>query len=242
MAGRKSKKQLYMEKEPNHFMKLRYREGDIQQAYPSMSIDEFSETKLNGLSKSIIAKLESNNYDPKNPPCTASTLRLYHDKCGCSFDYLMGETEYQSPTLKEIGKDPIFSQLDECFWDNLKSVLSNGYGTEAIMLNILFSNPTELQNILETIFQILLRMHDNTELLKGKNEMKESLEYTIAAHEFILNRPIDRYLTETILPLLDSEFYRYKHKTIPLLDKASEELMQKFLVFHSSQNETETAD
>lgn len=231
-----------MEKKPNHFMKLRYRDGDNQQAYPSMSIDEFSETKLNGLSKSIIAKLESNNYDPKNPPCNASTLRLYHDNCGCSFDYLMGDTEYQSPTLKEIGKDPIFSQLDEHFWDNLKSVLSNGYGTEAIMLNILFSNPTELQNILETIFQILLRMHDNTEPFKGKKEMKESLEYTIAAHEFILNRPIDRYLTETILPLLDSEFYKYKHKTIPLLDKASEELMQKFLVFQSSQNGTETAD
>lgn len=140
---------MYCEKKPNNFMKLRYRQGDNPQNYPSMSIHEFSDTVLDGLSKGIIGKLESNDYDPKNPPCKASTLRLYHDNCGCSFDYLMGETKYKSPELKELGKDPALSKLDESFWNNLKSTITDGFGCEAIMLNALFHNSDALQILLE---------------------------------------------------------------------------------------------
>ena len=237
MAGRKSKKQLYMDNEPPHFMNLRYRDGDNRHAYPSMSIDEFSDTVLDGLSKSIIAKLEANDYDPKNPPCKASTLRLYHDKCGCSFDYLMCETDYQSPTLKEIGKDPVLSQLDESFWDNLKRFLSDGHGHEAVMLNLLFSQPELLQSVCESIFMSLLRIDKAKKIYKSK-ELKESLEYQIATEEFNLNRSINRYLEDSIMPLLDSEFYVYENQTKPNLDKATDELFGKFADFCRNTKET----
>lgn len=227
MAKKKSKKQLYMEKEPNNYMKLRYREGDNPHAYPSMSIDEFSKTRLDKLSKGIISKLESNDYDPKNPPCNASTLRLYHDKCGCSFDYLMGETNYKTPELNDLGKDPVFSQLDESFWNNLRKFLTDGYGNEAMLLNVLFSNPEKLQDIFDAIFKALLRIN-NINKLKFSKELKETVENNIGIEEFSLNRTINRYLEDTILPLLESEFYVYENDTSPRLDNATSELINLF--------------
>ena len=233
---RKPKQQMYCEKKPNNFMKLRYRQGDNPQNYPSMSIDEFSDTVLDGLSKGIIGKLESNDYDPKNPPCKASTLRLYHDNCGCSFDYLMGETKYKSPELKELGKDPALSKLDESFWNNLKSTITDGFGCEAIMLNALFHNSDALQILLEQMFKSLLRMNNIKKSFKGK-ALKESLDYNIALEEFSLNKVIDSFLEEQILPLLESEFYVYENKTKPMLDSATDEIWDDFMNHHKENHE-----
>lgn len=100
------KKGTYYKDKINRFRKLRYKENEDLIGIPSKTIDEIC--KQTGLSKGLIAKMEQQ--DLKNgdvPSCNASTIRAYHDALGCSYEYLMGNSETQSSEYHHLGKDPI---------------------------------------------------------------------------------------------------------------------------------------
>ena len=104
------------------------------------------------------------------------------------------------------------------------------------MLNALFHNSDALQILLEQMFKSLLRMNNIKKSFKGK-ALKESLDYNIALEEFSLNKVIDSFLEEQILPLLESEFYVYENKTKPMLDSATDEIWDDFMNYRKENHE-----
>jgi len=89
-----------MDKALNRFARLRYKDGATV-----TDKEEFSARKLSkeiGLSPAKISDLEAEALKDCHgdtpgdvPSCRASTLKLYHDYFGCSYEYLMGETAHR---------------------------------------------------------------------------------------------------------------------------------------------------
>lgn len=218
---------IYTDKRRNQFMKLRYREDKSK--YPFVSINELanaSSEKYIGLSKSIIAKLEDEKIDSKNPPCRASTLRIYKEYFDCSYDYLMGDTKCKKPEYYNIGKDPVLGLFDDTFYDNLKKLMSdkefqrfNKYMLEAFM-----SNPVHLQYLLETIFLHMYEIHhittDNS-LKKAEKDIQTSYFW------YSLNTQLKNYFEVILMPKLEYGFQLHetlypRAKADPTRDKAAE--------------------
>lgn len=218
---------IYTDKKRNQFMKLRYH-GDNSK-YPFISINELADTDNKnsiGLSKSIIAKLEDENIDRKNPPCRASTLRLYKEHFDCSYDYLMGDTECKKPEYYNIGKDPVLSLFDDTFFDNLKNLMSN---TEfqrfnKYMLEAFMSNPAHLQYFMQTLFLHMYEIHNitnNSSLKKAEKDVHTSYYW------YSLSTRLKEYFETILMPSLEYGFQLHETlyprvKEDPTRDKAAE--------------------
>ena len=201
---------IYTSKERNQFMKLRYHSAKSE--YPFISINELADNKSKnyiGLSKSIIAKLEDVNIDKKNPPCRASTLRLYKEYFDCSYDYLMGDTECKKPEYYNIGKDPVLGLFDDSFYDNLKQLMDNTefQNFNSYMLQAFMSNPKQLQYLLHTLFLHMYEIHNieqNNKLKKAEKDVESSYYW------FSLNTHIKNYLENTLMQSLKHGFMLHK--------------------------------
>lgn len=218
---------IYTDKKRNQFMKLRYH--DDKSKYPFISINELADsnsTKYIGLSKSIIAKLEGENIDRKNPPCRASTLRLYKEYFDCSYDYLMGDTECKKPEYYSIGKDPVLGLFDDTFYDNLKTLMSdiefqrfNKYMLEAFM-----STPAHLQYFMQTLFLHMYEIHrinNDNSLKKAEKDIQTSYYW------YSLNIRLKEYFETILMPSLEYGFQLHETlyprvKADPNRDKAAE--------------------
>lgn len=218
---------IYTDKKRNQFMKLRYREDKSK--YPFISINELADVsskKYIGLSKSIIAKLEDENIDSKNPPCRASTLRLYKEYFDCSYDYLMGDTKCKKPEYCNIGKDPVLGLFDDAFYDNLKTLMSdiefqrfNKYMLEAFM-----SNPAHLQYFMQTLF---LHMYEIHRITNDNSLKKAEKDIHTSYYWYSLNTRLKEYFETILMPSLEYGFQLHetlypRAKADPSRDKVAE--------------------
>ena len=218
---------IYTDKKRNQFMKLRY-QGD-KSKYPFISINELADSnseKYIGLSKSIISKLEDENIDDKNPPCRASTLRLYKEHFDCSYDYLMGDTKCKKPEYYNIGKDPVLGLFDDTFYDNLKVLMSN---TEfqrfnTYMLEAFMSTPAHLQYFMQTLF---LHMYEINRISTDKSLKKAEKDIQTSYYWYSLNTRLHTYFETILMPTLEYGFQLHETlyprvKSDPNRDKTAE--------------------
>lgn len=203
-------KRLYnSDKKRNQFLKLRYKEGCELTDLPNTSARELA--KILKISTGLISKLESEAViGMEAPPCTASVLKMYHDKCDCSYEYLMGETGLRKKEYCGIGKDPIFGLFDDAFFDKLKELLTDDEHQHVYvcMLRAFMNNPNNLQAFLLTIFK---HLNEINKIKSDNNILKVDKDLKTAPIWFSLNTNLNHYFENVLLPDLQYKFKQYEN-------------------------------
>ncbi len=203
------------DKARNRFMRLRYKEGSTITDTPDLSIRQLA-TEL-GLSAGAISKLESESLEDCKgdvpgsvPSCNAATLKRYHDRFKCSYEYLMGETAHKTPEYYNMGKDPVLGLFDDSFFDNLKELLNdNEYQHfNLYMLQVFMSDPKRLQDFMETAFHYLY----NIDVVNRDNDIRKTdRERITAPFWFSLYSLIKEYF-EALMPKLEYGFRQHEQR------------------------------
>lgn len=225
----RKKKATYFKENINRFKRFRYADTDDLTDAPSLTVDDI--VKKTGLSKGQVSKMESMELDSDSVPnCNASTLKAYHDAFGCTYDYLMGESQAKSVMYNTLGKDPVLGKLNDDFWDNLKKSLTDEWSNPACanrdritILRLLLSNPESFSNLLDTIFNSLFEI---SKIRKAPlpDYLKED---NIGQREYALDRCFNQFLENNVLPHLDLAFATYE-KELNTFKTHEDEIMSDF--------------
>jgi hypothetical protein len=209
MANKKKEPiKKYYDKERNRFMSLRY-ESDTSE-YPNITAGELANEL--GYSKSTISSLEAPDID-ENAILgkTSGLFKAYHDKFGCSYEYLFGEAKLPDQKYATLDSSSPFNDFDSSSLNNLEQLLSDKEfaNFNSYMLKALLAEPTALQNIMDILFRFMYyinMIYKNDSLNKAEKELQASnLWYT-------LNANIDAYLRDSLLPHLQVGFDKFEHK------------------------------
>ncbi len=207
--GKKEPNKRYYEKERNRFMSLRYKSDTDD--YPYITATELA--KELDCSKATISTLEDPNLEKNTLPGINSRLiKAYHDKFGCPYEYLFGETNSRDPKYMGIDPNSPLSEFDSQTLNNLEQMLSNKekYDFDLLyMLKALLANSEELHQILYILFQQMYKINETIEDTTLPRDFKE---ITISSHWFILNQNINKFLENTLLPKLQVAFRRHEEK------------------------------
>lgn len=225
----RNKKATYYKADKNRFKLFRYADTDDLTDSPSLTVDDM--VKKTGLSKGQISKMESMDLGPDTVPnCNASTLKAYHDAFGCSYEYLMGESQTRSAKYISLGKDPVLGKLNDDFWDNLKKALTDEWSDPAradrdriIILRLLLSNPKAFSGLLDAIFNSLYEIHK----LKKAPLPDYLKEDNIGQREYALDRFFNQFLEKNVLPHLDRVFATHE-KQLAVLKEHEAGIMADF--------------
>lgn len=205
-----------MDKALNRFARLRYKDGATV-----TDKEEFSARKLSegiGLSTGLISNLEDESIEDYKdgvpgtvPPCRASTLKLYHDYFGCSYEYLMGETAHRTPEHYNMGKDPILGLFDDSFIDNIKELLGNMeyQRFNLYMLQAFMSDPKALQYFMETVFYHLYSIN---KINNDSNIRKAEKDTQTAQLWFSLHTRMKEYFETCLMEKLDYGFRQHEQR------------------------------
>jgi len=205
-----------MDKALNRFARLRYKDGATVTDKPTISVRELA--KKLGLSAGAISKLETESledwHDGKPgtvPPCNAETLKRYHDKFGCSYEYLIGETAHRTPEYYNMGKDPILGLFDDSFIDNVKELLGDMeyQRFNVYMLQAFMSNPKSLQFFMETVFYHLYAIN---QINSDTNIRKAEKDTQTAQLWFSLHTRMKEYFETCLMSKLNNGFRQHKQQ------------------------------
>lgn len=204
------------DKERNRFLRLRYKEGATVTDMPDISASQLA--KELGISKAVISKLESESvkdcHDGKAgdiPPCKASTLKLYHDHFGCSYEFLMGETDCKTPEYYSMGKDPVLSLFDDSFFDNVKELLGDMeyQRFNLYMLQAFMSDAKYLQYFMETVFYHLYsinKINNDSSIRKAEKDTQTAQLW------FSLHTRMKEYFETCLMEKLDYGFRQHEQR------------------------------
>lgn len=198
----------YYEKDRNRFMSLRY-ESDTAE-YPTLTAAELA--KDIGYSKGTISKLENPDIEDYEILSTqAGLLKAYHDKFGCSYEYLYGEADLPEPQYASLDKSSPLTKLDSNSLTNLQQLLSsNGFEEfNSYMLKAFLATPSALQEMMNILFRfmyVLNQIYSNDSLSQAEKELQASQYW------YSLNTNLDMYLRDSLLPHLQVGFERYNAK------------------------------
>ncbi len=225
----RKKKATYFQENVTRFKMLRYTDTDDLTDAPSLTIDDM--VKRTGLSKGLISKMESMELKAGEvPKCNAETLKAYHDAFGCTYDYLMGESQTKDAEYATLGKDPVLGKLNDDFWDNLKKALTDKWRSPAradrdriAILRLLLSSPGDFSNLLDAIFNSLFEIYK----IKRAPFPDYLREDNIGQREYALDRCFNQFLEKNVLPRLGLIFAAHE-KELNILKGHEEEIMADF--------------
>ena len=198
----------YYEKDRNRFMSLRYASDTAE--YPTLTATELANEI--GYSKGTISKLENPTIEEYEILSTqAGLLKAYHDKFGCSYEYLYGESNLPDPKYASLDASSPLSQLDGNSLTNLEQLLSSNEFKEfnSYMLKAFLANPLELQELMNKLFRfmyVLNQIYSNETLNQAEKELQASQYW------YSLNTNLDVYLRDSLLPCLQVGFKKYETK------------------------------
>lgn len=204
-----------MDKALNRFARLRYKDGATVTDKEEISARKLS--KEIGLSAAKISDLEKEalkdccgDTPGDVPSCRASSLKLYHDYFGCSYEYLMGETAHKTPEYYNMGKDHVLGLFDDSFIDNLKELLEDGEYQDfnVYMLHVFMSDPKQLQYFMETAFRYLYEIS----VFKRCNDIKKPDKERLAAPYWFALYTLIREYFETLMPKLGNGFRQHEQR------------------------------
>lgn len=243
----RAKKGTYFKDDKNRFRLLRYKDTDDLLDRPSITVDEICQ--ITGLSKGLVSKMEKQHLnDGDVPSCNASTIRAFHDKLGCSYEYLMGNTKNKLIEYYNLGADPILSSLPDSFWDNLKCSLTDEWTLKehsvdqerVAVLRLLLGNPDAFKALLDAIFNSLFEIYK----LQKAPLPDYMIQDSIAQREYALDQAFNRFLKENVLPNL-TLIYQKHEADIQKLKEHEDEILsdigQGFLEFLNRKN-TDTGE
>lgn len=200
----------------NRFMQLRYKEGATLADKHDISASQLA--KKFGISKTTISNLEAESVKDCHsgkagdvPPCTATTLKLYHDYFGCSYEYLMGETDCKTPEYYNMGKDPVLSLFDDSFFDNVKELLGDMeyQRFNLYMLQAFMSNPKYLQYFMEAVFYHLYsinKINSDSSIRKAEKDTQTAQLW------FSLHTRMKEYFETCLMEKLDYGFRQHEQR------------------------------
>lgn len=157
----------------NRFAVLRRTDRDILMK-ADITTEELS-AKL-GVSTGTISKLENECRKGEVPSTTAAVLKAYRDHFKCSYEYLMGETDQESPKYLSVATSLPFKMLRTEDIDNLAYIFSDPqYGhVYASLLSALLSKPDELKELLSSLLPSLREIaliNENSDITKNSKEL-----------------------------------------------------------------------
>ena len=208
---KKKRSNYFLDKKRNRFSKLRFKDN-LLIAPPIYSGRELAQ-ELH-ISTGKLSELENEplkEYDATTkthgsvPNCHASVLKAYHEKFGCSYEYLMGETNLQKTEYCELGKDSIWGLFDDTFFDNIKKLFTDKpkQRFNSDMLKAFMYHPDWLQYVMQTIFYHLYSIR-NIESDSSLSFIDK--DYQTAAIWYSLNTRMDQYFKHVLMPLLQQGF------------------------------------
>lgn len=241
------KKGTYFKDKINRFRLLRYEKDDDLLDRPSKTVDDICQKT--GLSKGLVSKMEKQNLKKGDvPSCNAATIRAYHDNLGCSYEYLMGNSETKSASYYSLGNDPVLGSLPDNFWDNLKIALTDEWelGADSIdmervaTLRLLLNNPDAFKSLLDAIYNSLFEIYK----LKKAPLPDYMIADSVAQREYALGQTFNRFLKENVLPNL-TLLYQKHEADIQKLKEHEDEILadigQQFSEFLNRKN-TDTGE
>lgn len=128
------------------------------------------------ISTGTISKLENDCVKGEAPPVNASVIKAYKDEFKCSYEYLMGETEQESPQYLSVATSLPFSMLQSKDIDNLANLFSDPqYGClYASLFSALLSKPEELKELIQRLlpaFRELSLIQEDKTILESKKHL-----------------------------------------------------------------------
>jgi hypothetical protein len=202
----KQNKRLY-DKERNRFMALRYASETDKYA----SINATRLAKELGFSKATISNMEDPNADEDTLLGKSARLfKAYHDRFGCSYEYLFGECSLPDSKYIGLNASPLAS-LDSLTLNNLEKLLSDkefGYFGE-YMFKAIMTEPEALKGLLNIVFRFMYAIN----CIQNNNSLNHAeKELAATKYWFQLNSKIDEYLKDSLLPHLQVGFDLFEEK------------------------------
>lgn len=203
---KKTKKRVY-DKTRNRFMSLRYNSDTDE--YASVNANDIADEF--GFSKSTISNIEDPTIDEDTILGKSARLfKAYHDKFGCSYEYLFGEASLPDPKYANLDSSPLAS-LDSLSINNLEKLLSDNEfaAFNSYMLKAIMTEPKALQDILNILFRfmyVINSIYSDKSLNNAEKELKASNYW------FSLNSNLDTFLKDSLLPHLKVGFDMFEQK------------------------------
>ena len=185
-----------MKTERNPFERLRYK--DELAVNPEISQRQLAE-KL-GLAPSTISKAEKKGCEN----ISAFVLKVYHEKLGVSYDYLMGESKVQNNESQALSK---LLPFDDSFYKHLQQLLSydkqDYFPYHQYLLEAILSNPEQLSMLLNNLLNSLYDMN----VIQNEPEINERGKRSlIQKQENKLSSDFLQYLEVNVMPLMQRVF------------------------------------
>lgn len=232
---KKQNTKKYYEKKRNRFMSLRYA-SDIA-PYPDITAhalaDEF------GVSKGTISFLERTDLSPEDVLSkSARILKQYHDKFGCSYEYLYGEAELPSEKHKYITDASLLANFDTASIDNLEQMLTDAeYANfNTYMFKAFLASPAALQNAMEVLFRFMHQLsyiYGDSSLRQAEKELKASSLWGS------LNQYMDTYFRDVLMPNLETGFRKYEVQNEEREKEAGRRAVEEYEEYLKQQEEYE---
>lgn len=214
---KKEPNKRYYDKERNRFMKLRY-DSDTAE-YPNYTANDLA--KEFGYSKATISSLEN----PKLDEATllgksVGLLKKYHDKFGCSYEYLIGESKLPELKYGNLDDSPL-SSFDSKTLNNLEQMLSDEEFADfnLYMLEALLAEPAKFQSILNILFRYMYVLND---IYANPSHNQAEKELRASNYWYTLNTHLDTFLRDCLLPHLHVGFERYNAKQAEIAKEQAE--------------------
>lgn len=223
----------YYEKERNRFMSLRYPSDTAP--YPDITADALANEF--GVSKGTISYLERTTLTSEDVLSkSARILKMYHDKFGCSYEYLFGEAELPLEKHKYITDGSLLANFDTTSIDNLEKMLTDAeYANfNTYMFKAFLANPAALQGAMDVLFRFMYQfsyIYGDSSLRQGEKELKASSLW------FSLNQYLDTYFRDILMPNLDSGFKKYETKNAEREKEAGERAVKQYEEYLKQQEE-----
>lgn len=220
---KKEPNKRYYDKERNRFMKLRY-DSDTAE-YPNYTANDLA--KEFGYSKATISSLENPKLDETTLlGKSIGLLKKYHDKFGCSYEYLIGESKLPELKYGNLDDSPL-SSFDSKTLNNLEQMLSDNEfaNFNLYMLEALLSEPAKFQSILNILFRYMYVLND---IYANPSHNQAEKELRASNYWYTLNTHLDAYLRDCLLPHLHVGFERYSAKQAEQEKEEGEKAIQKY--------------
>lgn len=213
----------------NQFKKLRCPEDQMKPVY------KIEELEKAGIGKhSAIYKYESGESKPGYDAIKAYK-KLFH----CSYEYLFDEAPLPLEKHKYITDDSLLGKLDTNSIDNLEKLLTdeNYANFNTHMLKAFLADPTTLQNTMDILFRFMYQLnsiYSDTSIRQAEKELLASNLW------FSLNRNLDTYLRDILMPNLQTAFRKFEAKQEEREKKGAEYAMKKYEAYKKQNNATPT--
>ena len=223
----------YYEKERNRFMSLRYASDTAP--YPDITANALADEF--GVSKGTISFLERTDLSNEDVLSkSARILKQYHDKFGCSYEYLYGEAALPSENHRYITDASLLVNFDTVSIDNLEKMLTDEEWANfnSYMFKAFLANPTALQGAMDILFRFMYYLsyiYADSSLRQAEKELKASSLW------FSLNQYMDTYLRDILMPNLETGFRKFEAKNEEREKEAGERAVNKYEEFLKQQEE-----